>query len=75
MLGQRKVADESNEITAIPQLLSGLEWEGCLVTMDALNTQTATAAAVLQRKADYLLPVKANQGTLVRGLTGHIRRV
>jgi len=38
------------------------------VTMDALNTQTATAAAILQRKADYLLPVKANQGTLYEDL-------
>jgi predicted transposase YbfD/YdcC len=64
VLGQRKVADKSNEITAVPLLLSGLALEGCLVTMDALNTQTATAAAILQRKADYLLPVKANQVTL-----------
>lgn len=38
------------------------------MTVDALNTQTATAAAILQRKADYLLPVKANQGTLYKDL-------
>ena len=68
VLGRRKVADKSHEITAIPQLLSGLELEGCLVTVDALNTQTATAAAILQRKADYWLPVKANQGTLYEDL-------
>lgn len=64
VLGQRKVDDKSNEITAIPHLLSTLELEGCIVTMDALNTQRETASAILQRKADYLLPVKANQGTL-----------
>lgn len=64
VLGQRKVDDQSNEITTIPQLLSTLELEGCIVTVDALNTQKETAATILQRKADYLLPVKANQGTL-----------
>lgn len=64
VLGQRKVDDKSNEISAIPLLLSALDIEGCVVTMDALNTQTATAAAILQQGADYLLPVKANQGTL-----------
>lgn len=64
VLGQRKVDDKSNEITAIPLLLSALDIEGCVVTMDALNSQTATAAAILQQGADYLLPVKANQGTL-----------
>jgi predicted transposase YbfD/YdcC len=64
VLGQRKVDDKSNEITAIPLLLSTLDLEGCVVTMDALNTQTTTATAILQRGADYLLPVKANQGTL-----------
>lgn len=68
VLGQRKVDDKSNEITAIPLLLSAMDIEGCIVTMDALNTQTATAAAVLQQGADYLLPVKANQGTLYEDL-------
>lgn len=64
VLGQRQVDDKSNEITAIPHLLSALALEGCVVTLDALNTQTETARAILQRKADYLLPVKANQSTL-----------
>jgi len=64
VLGQRKVDDKSNEITAIPLLLSAVDIRGGVVTVDALNTQTATAAAMLQQGADYLLPVKANQGTL-----------
>lgn len=68
VLGQRKVDDKSNELTAIPLLLSALDLEGCVVTMDALNTQTATAASILQQGADYLLPVKANQGTLYEDL-------
>ncbi|MBI5671131.1 MAG: ISAs1 family transposase [Chloroflexi bacterium] len=64
VLGQRKVDDKSNEITVMPQLLSALDIEGCIVTLDALNTQTDTVAAILRRGADYVLPVKANQGTL-----------
>ena len=64
VLGQRKVDDKSNEITAIPLLLAALDIRGCVVTMDALNTQTATATEILNQGADYLLPVKGNQGTL-----------
>jgi len=64
VLGQRKVDDKSNEITAVPLLLSALDIRGCIVTMDALNTQTESAAAILKQGADYLLPVKGNQGTL-----------
>lgn len=68
VLGQGKVDDKSNEITAIPRLLAALELEGCIVTMDALNTQTDTASAILQRGADYVFPVKANQGSLYEDL-------
>lgn len=64
VLGQRKVDDKSNEITAVPLLLSTLDIRACIVTMDALNTQTASAAAILKQGADYLLPVKGNQGRL-----------
>ncbi len=64
VLGQRKVDDKSNEITAIPQLLSGLDLTGCVVTIDAIGTQTEIAKAIVKAKADYILPVKANQKTL-----------
>lgn len=64
VLGQSKVADQSNEITAIPQLLSALDISGCIVTMDALGTQTDIAHQIVKARADYILPVKANQGTL-----------
>ncbi len=64
VLGQRKVEDKSNEITAIPALLAVLDISGCVVTADALNTQTEIARAIVQQEAEYLLPVKGNQGTL-----------
>jgi len=65
VLGQRKVADKSNEMTAIPQLLEVLALEGCIVTMDALGTQTKIARSIVEHGADYVLAVKANQATLL----------
>jgi predicted transposase YbfD/YdcC len=63
-LGQRAVADKSNEITAIPELLKVLDITGALVTIDAMGCQTKIAAQVRANGADYLLAVKANQPTL-----------
>ena len=64
VLGQRKVADKSNEITAIPQLLQTLDLRGCLVTIDAIGCQTAIVRTIIDQHADYLLALKANQGQL-----------
>ncbi len=64
VLGQRKVDDKSNEITAIPELLKILSIEGCIVTIDAIGTQTKIAKAIIDAGADYLLSVKDNQKTL-----------
>jgi predicted transposase YbfD/YdcC len=61
VLGQVKVADKSNEITAIPELLQLLDLRGCLVTIDAAGTQTKIAATIVDREADYLLALKKNQ--------------
>ncbi|MCC6458680.1 MAG: ISAs1 family transposase [Caldilineaceae bacterium] len=64
VLGQRKVDDKSNEITAIPQLLAALDLRGCIVTIDAMGCQTEIAATILDREADYLLALKENHGRL-----------
>jgi predicted transposase YbfD/YdcC len=64
VLGQRKVDDKSNEITAIPKLLNLLEIAGCIVTIDAIGTQTKIAKTIIDREGDYLLAVKENQGNL-----------
>lgn len=63
-LGQRKVDDKSNEITAIPLLVRVLDLAGCVVTIDALGCQTAIAHEVVEAGADYVLTVKENQGHL-----------
>jgi predicted transposase YbfD/YdcC len=60
-LGQVVVAEKSNEITAIPDLLDLLEISGALVTIDAMGCQREIAAKVRDREADYILAVKQNQ--------------
>lgn len=64
VLGQTKVADKSNEITAIPELLRLLDISGCIVTIDAIGTQTEITETILEGGGDYLLAVKENQGHL-----------
>jgi predicted transposase YbfD/YdcC len=64
VLAQRAVEDKSNEITAVPQLLKMLCLKGVVVTADALNCQREIAAQVIEQGGDYVLALKANQGTL-----------
>lgn len=63
-LGQRKVADKSNEITAIPQLLQQLRIKGCIVTIDAIGCQKDIARSIRDKQAEYVLAVKGNQRQL-----------
>jgi len=62
VLGQVKTADHSNEITAIPALLDLLKVKGAIVTIDATGCQTDIAGHIREKKADYVLAVKGNQG-------------
>lgn len=65
VLGQRKVDDKSNEITAIPKLLEALALSGTVVSIDAMGCQRAIAEKIVDRKADYILAVKENQQLLL----------
>jgi hypothetical protein len=64
VLGQVKVDDKSNEITAIPALLALLDLNGCLVTIDAMGCQKAIARQIVAQGGDYVLALKENQPTL-----------
>ena len=64
VLGHLKVADGSNEIPAVREVLGWLDLQGCIVSADALHCQTETARLVVERGGDYMLPVKDNQSTL-----------
>jgi len=68
VLGQVKVDDKSNEITAIPELLKILDIEGCIVTIDAMGCQKEIAQTIVDARADYVLSVKKNQGRLYEDL-------
>lgn len=64
VLGQVKVKDKSNEITAIPELLEVLHLKGCIVTLDAMGCQKDIAANIIDKEADYVLALKGNHATV-----------
>lgn len=64
MLAQVKVESKTNEIKAIPALLKLLDITGCIITIDAMGTQTEIAKQIVDKGADYVLCLKANHPTL-----------
>jgi predicted transposase YbfD/YdcC len=64
VLGQLKVSEKSNEIVAIPALLDMMAIEGAVVTIDAMGCQRGIANKIIAKKADYIIALKGNQGTL-----------
>jgi predicted transposase YbfD/YdcC len=71
VLGQRQVDAKSNEITAIPELLDTLDLKRTIVTLDAMGCQRAIVSKILERGADYLVTLKANQGKIFRAVEQH----
>jgi predicted transposase YbfD/YdcC len=68
VLGQTKVAEKSNEITAIPELLALLDVAGCIVTIDAMGCQKEIARLIIEESGDYVLALKENHGQLYQGV-------
>ena len=64
VLGQIKVDEKSNEITAIPELIDALDLTDCVVTIDAMGCQKQIASRIRAKGAHYILALKKNQGTL-----------
>lgn len=73
VLGQIKVDEKSNEITAIPELLDVIALEGSIITIDAMGCQTAIARKIIEKKADYVLAVKLNQEDLYEQIEDEFR--
>src|SRR5947208_3803185 len=71
-LGQVACAEKSNEITAIPELLRLVDIKGAIITIDAMGTQKAIAAQIVEEEADYVLALKGNQGTLHQAVIEYI---
>lgn len=68
VLGQLKTRKKSNELTAIPELLSMLSLKGATVSIDAMGCQKSIAEKIIEKKADYLLAVKNNQPKLYKDI-------
>lgn len=75
VLGQVKVDDKSNEITAIPKLRELLDLGGAIVTIDAMGCQSAIVQGIVSQDADYVLAVKGNQGNLYEEITESFEKV
>jgi predicted transposase YbfD/YdcC len=71
-LGQVACAEKSNEITAIPELLRLVDIKGAIITIDAMGTQKAIAAQIIEGEADYVLALKGNQETLHQTVIDYI---
>jgi predicted transposase YbfD/YdcC len=71
-LGQVACAEKSNEITAIPEVLQLVDIKGAIVTIDAMGTQKAIAAEIIDGEGDYVLALKGNQGTLHQAVIDYI---
>ena len=69
VLAQLATEEKSNEITAIPALLRQLALAGCIVTIDAMGTQTQIASQMLEQEGDYALALQENQGTMYEGVS------
>ena len=65
VLGQEKVSEKSNEITAIPKMLEWLDVKGHIVTIDAMGCQYGIANRIRDKQGDYIFSLKGNQGTLL----------
>jgi predicted transposase YbfD/YdcC len=72
-LASHKVDDKTNEIPAVRELLEMLNVEGCIIVADAMHCQKETAAAIVEKKADYLLSAKDNQPNLKQDIEDYIQ--
>lgn len=66
VLGQVKVDEKSNEITAIPELIKVLELSGCIVTIDAMGCQKEIVKLIIEQGGDYVITLKKNQSSLYK---------
>ena len=73
VLGQLRVNEKSNEITAIPKLIDLLDIENCIITIDAMGCQTDIVDKIIEKKADYVLAVKGNQPKLLEEIKDEFR--
>ncbi len=74
VMGQERVDQKSNEITALPKLLKALEIKGCLITLETMGCQKKVAEEYVRQEADYVLAVKGNQKTLYKDIAALLEK-
>ena len=74
-LGQVKVDEKSNEITAVPELLEALDIKGAITTLDAMGCQKDIAAIIIDKQADYVLAIKGNHAAVLEELNDYALKV
>ena len=72
VLGEVKCEEKSNEITAIPELLKLLNIAGCIVTIDAIGCQKEIVKEIVEKRADYVIALKGNQGALHKNIKDYL---
>lgn len=75
IMGQKKCAEKSNEITAIPELLDMIDIIGAIITIDAMGCQKKIADKIISKKADYILALKGNQANLCNEVSDFFEKV
>ena len=73
VLGQKKVNDKTNEITAIPKLLDLLLLKGAIITIDAMGCQKEIAKKIVEKQANYIFGLKGNQGNLLENVETYFK--
>ena len=73
-LAQVACAEKSNEITAIPEVLRLIDITGAIITIDAMGCQKEIAKEIIHRKADFVLGLKGNQGTLHKEVMNYVNK-
>lgn len=69
-----KIDDKTNEIPTIESLVNNMNLTGCIVSWDALNSQTKNVLAVINSGGDYIIPIKGNQGTFYQDLIDYFNQ-
>lgn len=67
-VGQSRVEDKSNEITAIPEVLSCIDITDSVISIDAIGTHKEIAEQIIEQSGHYFLSVKGNQKGLLEDI-------
>ncbi len=74
-IGQVKVDEKSNEITAIPELIDLLDISGAHITIDAIGTQEKITKKIVEQGGHYVFKAKENQKELQKDIRRYFDKI